>query len=301
MKLSNNAVTTVLHDKNLKYLKYFEKNLKLNKKINFDIFVFCHGAKKKNKNYKNFTFIYLKQSLSIVEVRKYILNFLIKENYKKVIFTDLEDFFKFNRVEKTLRYLDKYDIVFNNINLLKNEKIVKKNIFNNSISKIDNLNYLSIVNSNFLGFCNSGLKVKLLSNIVIPKNIIAVDWWIFTLILMKKRKVKFLKNISTNYRLDEANILGISKKMSKKKLKLLIDIKLKHYLNLVKFCKKPPFKSQKEIYLQHYKNLKKLRLLSKNSQFNKFIVREINKKKYNFSKGWFNELPSIDFKTNEIL
>ena len=91
--------------------------------------------RKKNKNYKNFTFIYLKQSLSIVEVRKYILNFLIKENYKKVIFTDLEDFFKFNRVEKTLRYLDKYDIVFNNINLLKNEKIVKKNIFNNSISK----------------------------------------------------------------------------------------------------------------------------------------------------------------------
>ena len=54
---------------------------------------------------------------------------------------------------------------------------------------------------------------------------------------MKKRKVKFLKNISTNYRLDEANILGISKKMNKK-LKLLIDIKLKHYLNLVKFCKK---------------------------------------------------------------
>ena len=83
-------------------------------------------SKEKNKNYKNFTFIYLKQSLSIVEVRKYILNFLIKENYKKVIFTDLEDFFKFNRVEKTLRYLDKYDIVFNNINLLKNEKIVKK-------------------------------------------------------------------------------------------------------------------------------------------------------------------------------
>ena len=26
MKLSNNAVTTVLHDKNLKYLKYFEKS-----------------------------------------------------------------------------------------------------------------------------------------------------------------------------------------------------------------------------------------------------------------------------------
>ena len=29
MKLSNNAVTTVLHDKNLKYLKYFEKKSKI--------------------------------------------------------------------------------------------------------------------------------------------------------------------------------------------------------------------------------------------------------------------------------
>jgi len=295
MKLSNNAITTVLHDKNLKYLKYFKKNLSSEKRIDVDIIVFCHRINKRYKNIKNYTFIHLKKNLSIVDVRNYILNFLIKEKYKKVMFTDLEDFFKFKRVEKTFKYLDNYDIVFNNISLFKKHNIFKKNILNNLVTKDNNFNYLKIVNSNYLGFCNSGLKVKLLSNIVIPKNIIAVDWWIFTLILMKKRNVKFLKNISTNYRLDESNILGISKKMSKEKLKLLINIKLKHYLNLIKFCDKFSIKSKKKVFLEYYNNLKKLRLLSKNSQFNKSIVREINKKKYNFSKGWFNEIPSRDF------
>ena len=126
MKLSNNAVTAVLHDKNSKYIRYFEKNLNSKKKSNFDIIVFCHGVEKKYLNYKNFKFIYIKKTLSIAQVRKYILNYLIKKNYKKVMFSDLEDFYKFERAEATFKNLKNYDIVFNNINLLKKNFLLKK-------------------------------------------------------------------------------------------------------------------------------------------------------------------------------
>jgi hypothetical protein len=295
MKLSNNAVTAVLHDKNSKYIRYFEKNLNSKKKTNFDIIIFCHGAKKKYLNYKNFKFIYLEKNLSIIQVRKYIFNHLIKKKYKKVMFSDLEDFYKLERAEATFKNLKNYDIVFNNINLLKKNNFLTKNIFNNSIKSYKNFNYLNIIKGNLLGFCNTGVKVKYLANMPIPNNIIAIDWWIFSIILIKKKKVKFLKNISSNYRIDNSNILGMSKKMDKKKLNLLINIKLNHYLSLVNFCSKYSLKHQKKIYTKNYNYIKKLGLLTKNNQLNKAVIKEINKKKYNFSQGWFNELPSKVF------
>lgn len=289
MKLSNNALVVVLHNKNIKYLEKFKKNLNKDKH-SYDIICFCDNISKKFKNYDNFIFLNLKKKRSIVGVRNYLIKYLVKKNYLNVMFADLEDFFNYERAIETFKNLKNYDVVFNNINLLKNNKILVKNIFDNFFIKKKDINLKSILNSNFFGFCNTGTKVKNLTHIKIPKDIIAVDWWIFSLILLKKKKVKFLKNISTNYRLDNMNIIGISKKINIKKLEQLINIKFYHYLNMTNYCNNSTLIYNKKIFEQKLKYMRKIKVKFKNQKFRKELLNEINKKKYNLFNGWFNEL-----------
>ena len=60
MKLSNNALVVVLHNKNIKYLEKFKKNLNKDKH-SYDIICFCDNISKKFKNYDNFIFLNLKK------------------------------------------------------------------------------------------------------------------------------------------------------------------------------------------------------------------------------------------------
>ena len=289
MKLSDNAIVIVLHKKNVKYFENFKKNFK-KKNNNYDIIFFCDNISVTFQNYDNLIFLNLRKKISITGVRNYLIKHLITQNYQNVMFADLEDFFKEERAIMTFKYLKKYDVVFNDINLLKKNKIIKKNIFKNFFSGQKKINLENILNSNFFGFCNSGTKVKNLVNIEIPKNIIAIDWWIFSLILLNKKKIKFLKKISTNYRIDNMNIVGINKKINKKKLEKLIDIKYYHYLNMLYYCKKLFLNNKRNIFEQKYKYIKKIRLKSKNNKFSDELLKIINKKKYNLFNGWFNEL-----------
>ena len=74
------------------------------------------------------------------------------------MFADLEDFFENKRIKSTFKNLKKYDVVFNDINLFKNNKIYKKNIFKENFSNKKKINIKNIINSNFFGFCNTELK-----------------------------------------------------------------------------------------------------------------------------------------------
>ena len=289
MKLSNNVVVVVAHNKNIKYLEKFKKNLSL-EKSNFDVIIFCDNVFKQLDSQDNLIFVKIKKKISPIQVRSYLINYLLKKNYLNVMFCDLEDFFKYKRVIATFKNLKKYDIVFNNINLLKNKKIIKKNIFSNFFKSNAKISFNNVVDSNFFGFCNTGVKVKMLKSIKIPKNIIAADWWIFTLMTFKTKKIKFMRNISTNYRLDETNLLGINKKINKKKLKILINIKFFHYLNITKYCNNFSFNYEKRIYKKKLKNFKILRLKVQNQNFLKKLIKKINKRKLTFFNGWFSEL-----------
>ena len=96
-----------------------------------------------------------------------------------------------------------------------------------------------------------------------PKNIIAIDWWIFSLVLLRAKKIKFLKNISTNYRIDNMNIIGINKKINKLKLQTLIKIKYSHYFNMTRYYG-DNFLNDRKNYL-----IKNLKLLKNKVQINK--------------------------------
>ena len=190
MRSFDNVIVVVLHKKNIKYLEEFKKNLSL-KNYDYDVIFFCDNILKKLNNSKNFIFLKLKKEISIVGVRNYIINYLVKKKYVNVMFADLEDFFENKRIKSTFKNLKKYDVVFNDINLFKNNKIYKKNIFKENFSNKKKINIKNIININFFGFCNTGVKVKYLTGIKVPKNIIAIDWWIFSLVLLRAKKLNF--------------------------------------------------------------------------------------------------------------
>ena len=246
MNLAKNVVTAVLHNKNLKYLKSFQDSVNFECNYNFHVLIFCDRIKQKFYNKKNITFINLKKR-TFAEVRKYLIDYVLKKNYKKIIFCDLEDFFSNNRIPYIIKNLKKNDIVINDINILEKKKIIAKNVFSKELRN-KRLDIKLILEKNFFGFCNTGVKVKHLKKIFIPKNVIAVDWWIYSILLNANLKAKFLSNVFTNYRIDNNNIIGLNKKDLVKKIHLILEIKYIHYINMIRYCGLKKFKNMRIKY-----------------------------------------------------
>ena len=121
-----------------------------------------------------------------------------KLNYKFLIFQDIDDTMKFNRIQICKKLLKRYDIVINDLDIY-NTKITKnylsKRIKDNSLITSNN-----ILDYNFVGMSNTSINIKCFNKIKIPinKKIQIFDWYLWTIILSKFRGI-FTKSTSTNY------------------------------------------------------------------------------------------------------
>ena len=244
---------------------------------------------------KRINIINIKSNLTPAEIRMQGIQYALKNKYKYVVFSDADDYFSRNRISLSKEKLLKYDFVYNELDLINESGIIIGKSYYNKLKIKDEYNsYLNIINKNIFGLGNTAVKVNRLKDLFIPKEIIATDWWIFSILLLERNSGGFIKEAITYYRQHTNNFVGISKKLNKTILHKGIKVKQIHYKNLSIYCEDHKMKEATKIYC---KKLEEINILNKYIQDDSFCKRYIEVINKNYNKiftGWWSEILPIN-------
>lgn len=235
MKKNNICLVSFIYPLIEKYLEEFFLSLKSQNVEKVDYIIVDDKYNKKIKNFSG-TILKAPDNLSIIEVRTWIIEKLIKEEYELVIFLDADDIMESNRINKIIEEYEKtdkkYGFYYNDLFLLKEKKDFYGGQLPNILTDIE-----QILNGNCIGMSHTAINLKIvkkaLKNFLPPSNIIAYDWLLHSFLLLNGFKGKKVDTI-TYYRIYENNIAG---KIENNEKKILLGLKLKknHYSELKKY------------------------------------------------------------------
>lgn len=233
--MTNTVFCSVIFPANLPYFTDYLDSLEKQTDLDFDVLIFNDGVEKIENYFKNRSLKYsvISTQGSITNSRKQVFAYLKKSNYKNVIFGDTDDYFSENRVEESKKLLKIYDIVAHDLILVsQDKKIISELFWKNRTELKQPISLNAIKKYNFLGLGNTAINIKILPDeIKFNSNLIAVDWYLFSVILQSKVKVIFSSEAHVFYRQHEANTVG-RKAVTYIDFKKGVDVKLNHYRTL---------------------------------------------------------------------
>lgn len=233
--MTNTAFCSVIFPANLPYFTDYLDSLEKQTDIDFDVLIFNDGVENIENYFKNRSLKYsvISTQGSITNSRNQVFAYLKKSNYKNVIFGDTDDYFSENRVEESKMLLEIYDIVAHDLTLVsQDKKIISELFWKNRIELKQPISLNAIKKYNFLGLGNTAINIKILPDeIKFNSNLIAVDWYLFSVILQSKVNVIFSSEAHVFYRQHEANTVG-RKALTYIDFKKGVDVKLNHYRTL---------------------------------------------------------------------
>ncbi len=230
-----NYIFTTIYPKSKKYFDEFIDSLNYQSEKTFKIFIVLNGTSlnpnQKKKIKKNF--IIYKTNTTWQKARIEGLKKLLKKNPKNIIFADSDDILHKDRIKFSLNKIQKYDFIVNNCYLFQ-KTIKKKEIWLKRKEKKIELNQIKY--SNFVGCSNTTIRGNAMKKIIdkINVNLIAFDWCIAKLLLIKKFKGIYISKPLTFYRQYGENTSSLIN-ISKKKIKKDIKCKLAHFRYFEKF------------------------------------------------------------------
>ena len=228
---NNVGFLTTVFPMSEEYLNNFFTSLASQSYSKFDIILI-------NDGYEDvFKFIEKFSDLSIIEVKSHDtpaknrekgINFALDNDYEILVFGDSDDYFKSNRIEKSISLLNDNDIVVNDLTLFNNHGVYEENYLSNRIKNNTIVNVHDVKNKNIFGFTNTAIRLNNVPRVIFSDLLIATDWFFFTTLLLLDLKAIFTNSTCSFYRQYDKNTLGINK-LSPKSIELEGKIKLKHY------------------------------------------------------------------------
>ena len=155
------------------------------------------------------SFTVLSPGINPVHNREIGINFCTTNGYQYIIFCDIDDTFASNRISVSLSYLENHDIVVNDLSLFDKNGIIEHKYISNRIMSEQIIDFEFIKLKNIFGLSNTAMKVEQNTIYRLPKSIIAVDWYLFALELIKKKKAIFTDKTVTYYRQHDNNLVGL--------------------------------------------------------------------------------------------
>ena len=259
---------------------------------NFDLLILKDKYKDKIPGGKTKNIVIdIENNDSPAQIRQYGIQYAIKNNYKNIIFTDTDDNYSQNYVESLMLGLENNDFVYSNIVPVDNNDITINNYFS---LPHETKRYEQIINYNFIGLGCSAVRSEIIREINIPSDIIAVDWYLYTILLLNGFAGKLVENASVYYRQHYNNTVGGLKQLDRVRLLKGIDIKEKHYRYIYNYCLENNYKSVAKEYEIKYQEMLALKLfLQENINLEKYI-NTININLNTVYKGWWSEIISIE-------
>jgi len=252
-------LTTVFPMKESFLLEFFNSLTQQTYK-DFDIIIVNDGLENFNyfiEKFAELNFIIISGCSNIAKNREIGINYCINNNYDILIFGDSDDYFSENRVEKSIEFLKESDIVVNDLSLFTDKEIYKEKYISNRIDNKFKIDFEFIKNKNIFGLSNTAIRLKGLDIVTIPSDLNVVDWYLFSILLLKKRIAIFSNEMITFYRQYNLNMIGLSS-ITKEVYENSIKIKKSHYKSLLKIYKNNFFKDELErLEKSDYNNIDK--------------------------------------------
>lgn len=226
------AFLTTIFPMNEQYLYDFFDSLKNQICQNFDVIVVNDGYKEfeeiKSAYNQALNIIELQYSNAPAKNREHGINYCIDSGYDVLVFGDSDDYFEENRVQKSLELLKENDIIVNDLSLFDESGVYEEKYLSHRLENLEIVNFEFIKDKNIFGLSNTAIKLKDISKVTIPDDLIAVDWYIFSILLLKNKKAIFTNETVSYYRQHQQNTVGL-KKIDKESFEKGIDVKQKHY------------------------------------------------------------------------
>jgi len=228
----------VIFPENLKYFGAFLESLNQQTDKDFKLMLFNDSVSDLQLYLKNIKFdiVVVDVDGSPSDIRKQMLLYVKRSGFESVVFGDTDDFFPNNRVEICRLLLKKYSVIVNDLCLVNSEGgIIAPNYWKNRTELTENITLESILHYNFLGLGNTAMRTNSLPSFIeFAKNLIAVDWYLFTKIFIGSDiNVSFTTETFTYYRQHNSNSIGI-KPLTLQAFKKGFEVKLQHYTSLSK-------------------------------------------------------------------
>lgn len=292
MKNSPTAFLTTVFPLCENYLDDFFKSLVSQTDNDFDLIIVNDGFKKLPFFIAKYT------ALNIIEVisnntpiqnRIAGLNYVLEKKYENLIFGDSDDYFAENRVEVSKSLLLNNDIVVNEL-ILFNELNRTDSIF-----KDIKFSTQDLVEKNIFGLSNTAIKTTAIRDINLEPitDVVAYDWYLFSLLVFKGFTFKFTSETYSYYRQYELNTLGISFKLNEKNLYNLIRVKKMHLQALKKHYIEINNRKYYLIFEKEQKTLQELEGFLEKQEDTRDYLFIVNKHIDQLFSGWFSQLISI--------
>lgn len=293
MKKTETLVFTVIFPGTEKFFSDFNKSISNQTDNKFDLLIVNDNLRTNyKKEFPKAIWIDINKNLTPAKIRELIFNYAIEKKYNNVIICDIDDYFAENRIELCKKNLKEYDFVYNNLTII-NEKneIVEKDYLNHLVIPKEILNYSQLGDYNFIGMSNSAISLDKIKKIEISEKLLAVDWYLYTTLLIQGFKGKFI-DTTTYYRQHENNIVGF-KTLTKSRLINNISIKKTHYSSIIEFCKKNKFLKEYSFFYEKNIEIIKLEKKIKDENFIKHYIKIVNKNWRKIFKGWWSEIITL--------
>ena len=159
------------------------------------------------------------------------INYARNHGYKYILFCDADDSFTANRYERTVAEFENSnaDILVCNLNIADEQcQPFLKDYFFKEIPEDRWIDADFLKDKNIFGMSNTAIRLDALTeDIEIPETPI-VDWLLFSTLLLKGLKAKYLTDSMVNYRQYSSNMIGITK-YDVASFRRLTGLKLNHY------------------------------------------------------------------------
>lgn len=291
-------LASVLHSKVEPYIRDYVSSLSSQEENSFDLLIInehCKIDKNFFQEIKGKSVIHSpRKKLTPAELRHYAVLCALRKRYDYLIFADIDDYFSSNRTAHSIKMLEKSTFVFNEMDIVnKAGALEKKSVLRKARVSSVYKDYKDILSYNIFGLSNTAVDVKALRGVCIPKDILAVDWWIYSILLLKKGIGRFIADSTTYYR-QGSNLVGWGKELDERSLLLGIKVKEIHYGNLAAFCAKSKLHEGAEIYKKLLVKIYQLAKITKDRSFRRNYIRVVNSNMGKIFKGWWSNILTLD-------
>lgn len=295
MQGDSTVVAGVVYPGVEKFLVDFVASLRTQTCSDFDLLMVNDGADQSVKSAfpQQTIWIDLDKRMTIAEIRGLLIN-RAKSSYSRLVFVDVDDFFTEDRVERSIAGLEGYDFVFNELTLVDSDGRVLHPNYLSSLGVEGELEgFSALLDRNVIGLSNSAINLQGLPNLCIPSDLIAVDWWIYTVLLINGRRGKFLRDTVTFYRQHGANTIGMKPMLTPEKLQLGLLVKKIQYRNMVPYCAAKGDDALAERFLEKLREAEAVEAMTTESSSCEQYVEKVNRNFSSINNGWWSEIISI--------
>jgi len=274
-----------------KYFKDYLYSLWSQDDRNVDLLIINDGCEKILKVDFLHTILLTVDGLSPAEIRTLGIEFAVENNYTNIIFTDIDDTFSNNRFSKSIFYLKKHNFVYNIISPT-DGKILNSTINNTGFPVLKSLSKVEdIIDYNFIGLSNSAIQVKYLENVSIPFDIIAGDWYLVSVLLLRGATGVLIDDVTTYYLLNSNNTVGYLVPLNEERLKFGIKVKAIHYRRLHKFSIEEGLSNYAGLFQKKLNEVMKLKLtISSSVKLLDSYLAKVNRNLLVIYQGWWSEI-----------